>query len=54
MLTIKRNTNKEKILKLEESLISLNLRRLPFQEAQNYVQGKIFEIIHDSYKEIQK
>lgn len=45
---------KEKILKLEESLKSSKISELPLLEAQNYVQGKIFEIIHDSYKEIQK
>ena len=47
---------KEKILNLEENLNSKssNVSKLPFQEAQNYVQGKIFEIIHDSYKEIEK
>lgn len=45
---------KEKILKLEESLKSSKITQLPLLEAQNYVQEKIFEIIHDSYKEIQK
>lgn len=44
---------KEKILKLEESLKSSKVSELPLLEAQNYVQGKIFEIIHDSYKEIE-
>lgn len=47
---------KEKILKLEENLNSKDseVSKVPFQEAQNYVQGKIFEIIRDSYKEIEK
>ena len=45
---------KEKILKLEESLKFSKTSEIPLTEAQNYVQGKIFEIIHDSYKEIQK
>lgn len=45
---------KEKILKLEESLKSSNISELPWNKGQEIIQGKIFEIIQDSYKEIEK
>lgn len=45
---------KEKILKLEQTLKFSKTSETPLLEAQKYVQGKIFEIIHDSFKEIEK